>query len=746
MTVPDSSVPQRAVPTIWGNVPQRNKNFTGRTYLLDQIRQNAAGKKITAVLPGDPLPQALQGLGGVGKTAVAVEYAHRYRTDYDVVRWVPADQLPLVRASLAALAGQLGLTSTRATGIDSAVVAVLDALRRGEPYSRWLLIFDNADQPEDLEPLIPQGPGDVLITSRNHRWQSVVETVQMDVFTRQESTEFLLRRIPKGLADSDADRLAESLGDLPLALEQAAALQAETGMSVDDYLRLLDEHTSKIMAEGKAPEYPLSMTAAWTLSVSMLRQQLPEAVELLRCCAFFAPAPIPREVFRRGGQAADSRLREVITDPILLARAIRELGRLALLRIDGPMISVHRLIQALLRDELNSDEQASYRHEVHSLLAAAVPKDPNDSRLWPRYAELVAHVGSPATDIAHCRVHEHRAFALAVIRYLYLSGDLASCRSFTEQFIAQWEIDSGEDDSTVLDARRHLGNALRELGDYTGAQQFNELTLTRARTVLGEEAPLTLALRNSVGADLRARGEFRVAREFDEETLSLHQKVFGSEDAHTLRVMNNLALDHGLNSDYGRARDLHRRTLVIQSDAARTDVSPTEVLSSWMGLARAIRLCGDFIEARDVAEDARDYGSEKLGLEHFATLRAANELSITLRSIEAARDEALESAQAVYGLLLRSLGENHPDTMAAAINLSNVQRVIGQTDQALALAESTVASYPHVYGPEHPYYYGCAGNLALLRRLTGTPAAALCVPRIASTALTSRVARPAPRP
>ena len=114
-------------------------------------------------------------------------------------RWVPADQLPLVRASLAALAGQLGLTSTRATGIDSAVVAVLDALRRGEPYSRWLLIFDNADQPEDLEPLIPQGPGDVLITSRNHRWQSVVETVQMDVFTRQESTEFLLRRIPKGL-------------------------------------------------------------------------------------------------------------------------------------------------------------------------------------------------------------------------------------------------------------------------------------------------------------------------------------------------------------------------------------------------------------------------------------------------------------------------------------------------------------------------------------------------------------------
>ena len=173
--------------------------------------------------------------------------------------------------------------------VDAVGASVLDALRRGEPYSRWLLIFDNADQPEDLKDIIPDGPGDVLITSRNHRWESVVDTVPVDVFTRAESMDFLAKRVPRGITRSEATQLAEELGDLPLALEQAGALQAETGMPVDEYLRLLKEHAAEIMAEGNPPEYPLSMTAAWKLSVSTLNRHLPQAMELLRCCAFFGP-------------------------------------------------------------------------------------------------------------------------------------------------------------------------------------------------------------------------------------------------------------------------------------------------------------------------------------------------------------------------------------------------------------------------------------------------------------------------
>src|SRR5271154_3445538 len=159
-------------PAIWGNIPQRNKNFTGRSDILELLSPPENPSR-----PGDqPRTLALHGLGGVGKSALAVEYAHRYRNAYDLVWWIPADHPALVRSSLAALAASLGLIGASSSGIETAAAAALDALRRGDPYSRWLVVFENADQPEELNQIIPRGPGDVLITTRNHRWQAVVET------------------------------------------------------------------------------------------------------------------------------------------------------------------------------------------------------------------------------------------------------------------------------------------------------------------------------------------------------------------------------------------------------------------------------------------------------------------------------------------------------------------------------------------------------------------------------------------
>jgi tetratricopeptide (TPR) repeat protein len=734
VTVSDSSPASGAVPVVWGNVPQRNKNFTGRKDILDQLRAGVSSA-VTAVLP-----HALQGMGGVGKTAVAVEYAYLYRSEYDLVWWIPADQLALVRSSLAALAQPLGLQSATAAGIETTATIVLNALRRGEPYRHWLLIFDNADQPEDINEIIPRGPGDVLITSRNHRWESVVDVVSVDVFTRSESTDFLAKRVPKGIKESEADRLAEELGDLPLALEQAGALQAETGMSVDEYLRLLKEQTSQIMAEGQSPEYPRSMTAAWRLSVSTLDRQLPQAMDLLRCCAFMGAEPIPRDIFRRGTQATQTRVSDLLANPILLARVIRELGRFALVKIDGRKIQVHRLIQALLRDELDANEQATYRHEVHLILAAGAPKDPDDSRLWPRYAELVAHVGSPMTEVARCEDPSVRTLALDMIRYLYRSGDHESCRSFAELFIAQWQKDATQDEALVLDAQRFLGNALRELGRYSESYTLVRAAQRRAQEVLGDHDSLALALSSSFGADLRARGNFSDALTLDEELLSIHESVFRPEDLQTLRVMNNLALDYGLNSNYTGARQLHQRCFVLQSEAT-TGVSATELLNSWNGLARAVRLCGEYTEARDVGEDAYDFGREVLGREHYLTLRTAKDLSIELRRIGTAQDEALDLARDVFERCTRLFGPDNPDTLAAAISFTNIQRTIGQVDQALALAESTVARYATIYGSDHPYNFGCIGNLALLRRVTRDFVSARKLNEAALAGLDTRLSR-----
>lgn len=721
------------VPAVWGNVPQRNKNFTGREEIFTALRQGVSST-VTAVLP-----HALQGMGGVGKTALAIEYAHRYQAEYELVWWIPADQPPLVRSSLAGLAGHLGLQSATAAGIETAANAVLDALRVGKPFKRWLLIFDNADQPEDINDIIPRGPGDVLITSRNHRWESVVHTVSVDVFSRSESTAFLGRRVPKGLTESDAVRLAEELGDLPLALEQAGALQAETGMSVSEYLQLLKGHAADVMAEGRSPEYPQSMTAAWRLSVATISQQLPQAMELLRCCAFFGPEPIPRDLFRRVAQDADTRMSDLLANPMMLARAIRELGRFALVRIDGRTIIVHRLIQALLREELNAAQQAEYRHEVHLILTAGAPKGPDDNQLWPRYAELVAHISAEATELARCQEPGPRDLAVDVVRYLGRSGDDISAQSFAELFIRQWTEDSGPDDPRVLSMQRNLGDALRELGRYAESYELTVKALPRARAVLGEHHALTLTLTNSLAADLRARGDFAAARARDEESLALHENVLGQEDPQTLRVMNNLAVDHGLNSSYQRARDLHERTYLLQSEA-RSGVSTSEVLNSWTGLARAVRLCGFFADATDVGEDAYDYGREQLGPEHYLTLRTAKDLAIALRRRRSDDEYALELAQSVFDRCSQRF-PGRPDTLAAAIGLINVHRVQGKSAKVIELAEDTAAQYARVYGPHHPYTHGCAVGLALLRRMTGDPAAARDLDQQALDELDARLTR-----
>jgi tetratricopeptide (TPR) repeat protein len=745
MTEVSPTMPSGAAPVVWGDVPPRNKNFTGREAILARLRRGASTSKVTVVLPTgdadpDPLPRALRGWGGVGKTAVAIEYAYRYRSEYDIVWWIPAEQLPYVRASLAELAGRLGLSEAVTAGIEGAAAATLDALRRGHPYSRWLLIFDNADRPEDFRDYIPGGPGDVLITSRNPEWQANTDTVQVDVFSRDESKAFLTKRAPIRHQAPDTDLLAEKLGDLPLALDQAGAMLAETGIPISEYVELLDNQIVRILAEGRSAEYPMSVTAAWTISVDKVRQQLPEAQELLRCCAYFGPDPIPRDVFHSGTRAVGTSVTDLMADPILLARAIRVLGRFALVNMGDGAITVHRLIQALLRGGLDTEQQAQYQHDVHMILAAAAPEDPADDRQWPRYRELLPHVTSSSTDLAGCVDPKVRDFVLNMMRYLYLSGDRTSADELTKTFIDRWTADSGPDDPSVLAAQRHLGDMLRSLGRYSEAYELIDERLSLARQSLGERDTTTLALRRSFGGDLRARGDFAAALALDEDTRTLHEEVLGLEHPQTLSTINNLAVDHGLNSNYTQARKLGDLAYRLTRGVA-SGISATELLVSWYNLAWAVRLEGLYSEARDVGEEAVDYGRQRLSSDHFATIRSATGLSISLRRLPNGRQEAMERGLEVLDTCQRRFGEVHPDTMAAAINLSNVQRVNGLIDEALALAERTVALYPDVYGPRHPYNFGCNGNLALLRRLAGDAAEARRLNEVALAGLDQRLTR-----
>jgi len=703
------------IPPVWGNVPQRNKNFTGREELLAALREGIAGQ-VTAVVPQ---PHALHGLGGVGKTLMAVEYIYRFRHTYDVVWWIPSDQPFMVKTALADLAPHLGLPPAAVSGIEDAARDVLDALRRGEPYDKWLLIFDNADQPEDLIDSIPRDSGHVLITSRNHRWESLVDAVPVDVFRREESVEFLTKRVRNAITPDDAARLAEQLGDLPLALEQAGALLFERGMSAAEYLEQLTERTSQLLSQGRPAEYPVPMTAAWSVSVANLSESLPEAVDLLRICAFFGSEPIPREAISKAPAGLRPELAGLIADPIRLGRAVGELGRYALARLDipGRTIQVHRLVQKLVQDELSPEEQQLIRHEVHLLLAAYNAGDPDDDTSWSNYSGILGHL-APA-KVSDCQVPEVRAFAIRMLRYLFSSGDYHSAQRLANDFIEQWSVESGREHPDVIAVQLAQTNTLRELGDYEAASRLNGEVLTAAEKALGPDHDSTLLALRGSAADLRATGDFRAALERDREALRRYEERYGPDDPGTLRAVNNLGIDYGLISDHTRARDLHHRAFIgwKRHESRRVMAS---MLNALNGLARAVRLCGDYSEACDLGDDAYAIGLDALGAEHNWTLRTGRDLSIALRRY-GEYERAEEMAMLVQDRCVRLFGLSSPDTLGAALCLSNLWRATNRIEDALGLVVDSAARYREVFPADHPYSLACLTNLAVLRRHQGDP-------------------------
>ena len=326
---------------VW-NIPARNLGFTGREGLLAAVRDRLAAGDRAVV-------QALQGMGGVGKTQLAIEYAHRFADGYDVAWWVNAEQAGLIGDQIAALGAAMGCVQAGA-GMEVVRAAVLGELRE---RGRWLLVFDNAGDPAGIGPWLPGGAGHVLITSREHRWAEIAAAVEVDVLARAESVAILGDRVA-GLGEVDAGRLAAGLGDLPLAIAQAAGFMAETGMTAGEYLGLLATRAGQLLAEGQAGSYPRSLAAVTALIADRLDRDDPAAAQLASVCAFLAPEPVPEDLFTSARDELPGELAARAADPLAWRQTLARLARQSLARIDQRGLVMHRLTQAILRDRLTA--------------------------------------------------------------------------------------------------------------------------------------------------------------------------------------------------------------------------------------------------------------------------------------------------------------------------------------------------------------------------------------------------------
>jgi tetratricopeptide (TPR) repeat protein len=727
-----SRPPQR----IWSNeIPSRNPNFTGRAAELERLSGNLFGRQ-------PPHVQVISGMGGIGKTELATEYIHRNIDTYEIIWWIRSEHQDRVRDALVKLGQRLELRqATTDSARDRTVAAVLDTLQ-SDAWSSWLLVFDNAANPLDLQKYIPASRpgGHVIITARQPNWPSymVADSIEVSPFTDEESVNFLRRTVPRlaggdglpGAEDArraaEAKRLATTLGHLPIAVEHAAAYLAETGQSVAEYLTRFTENAHQLLSEQPADsDLPAPVSGTWAMSITLLT---PDAEHLFNLCSFFSPEPVAAELFLQPADGIDDPpgLAEFLSSPQRFRAARTQLHRLSLARVDGArdLIQMHRVVQAVTQGRLRLHRMGvflAYRAAADTLLAKSNPGNPDHASSDPGYELSLQHLESDYRFL-HTKNPALRALIIDQVRRLHLRGGHIEAMRFGQDALDVWRPRLGEDDPQVLALSVEVAIAM-----YIGghAADAHELIL-RIRPMLqrytdGEGFKAFLLCENIYGADLRARSQFREALMLDLSILAEFKTVFGPHHERTLNVQSNIAIDHRQLGEFHEALETDQRTL---ADRRRIlGATDPNTLNSSTAVARDLRGLGLYQESLDIARRVVSAFDAAGGRENIRWLDACEGFATALRKAGHHWD-ARQQSEHVLQRCRDYLGADHMYTLRAATNLVNDRRAVGDLFRAEELARQTHDLCRESGAPD-VLLYTVLMNLASVVRVAAHPEAAL---------------------
>ncbi|MCX4845694.1 tetratricopeptide repeat protein [Streptomyces sp. NBC_00893] len=687
--------------------------FVGREDALDRLRDMLTDSGDAAVTQTG----AVHGLGGIGKSTLALHYAVRYRDAYTLVWWINAEAPELIEAGLAALATRLcphwacGATAEERTAW---AVAWL------QWHPGWLLVFDNVEHPDRLRPYLGSLPGGHhLATSRKATgWHTIGPTLPLDLLGPAASADLLCkiaygRRTPTPEQREEAEALAAELGYLPLALEQAGAYLHQTGKEITAYRRALPRMLSR-HSEGTDPER--TVARVWNQSLKAIRERDPLAVTLLNAAAWLAPDNIPRAL-----------LTPLAPDPNGAVDAVDEaLGVLHsynMITLSGRTFSVHRLLQVVLRTPVpGTDHSATGRTAAEQALLASLPPSGDPLSATTRQGdELMPHITALATNLPPASATDTtiKLFDRAAIQ-ARKAGQRARAVPLFEAILAQCVRVLGDTHPHTLRSRNNLASAYREAGDLVRAVPLFEATLAQCVRVLGDTHPDTLISRNNLAYAYRQAGQRARAVPLFEATLAQRVRVLGDTHPDTLISRNNLAYAYRDMGDLVRAVPLFEATLA-QCVRVLGDTH-SDTLISRNNLASAYREAGDLVRAVPLFEATLAQRVRVLGNTHPSTLISRSNLAYAYRAAgELAR--AVPLFEATLAQCVRVLGNTHPSTLISRNNLAYAYRDMGDLARAVPLFEATLAQRVRVLGDTHPDTLRSRNNLARLKAVEGEAAA-----------------------
>jgi tetratricopeptide (TPR) repeat protein len=714
--------------SLWTVPYQRNLFFTGRDEILARLHEGLCADN-TAVITQ---PQGIRGLGGIGKTQTALEYACRYRHEYQAVFWVRADSPVVLTSDFVHLAHILDLPEKDEQDQTQVVTAVLRWLRI---HTGWLLVLDNVEDLEMIAPFIPlAGRGHVLLTTRAQSLGGIAERVTVEKFSPDMAALFLLRRAEiidlVGSLDAafpeqrlQALTIAQAVDGLPLALDQAGAYIKETHCDLSEYLSLYQERATDLLgARGETnstgADYPDAVATTWSLSFEKVRQTNPVAAELLCLCALLYPDDIPEELFIDGAPDLGPVLQLKAGDLFRLNDAMRELRRFSLLHRESErqMYTIHRLVQAVLKGRMGQETRCQWAERIVRAINRTFP-----SPTFPEWSQCQRLIIQAQACVA--LIEEWHLVIPEAALLLHQAG------SYLEDRAQYWEAEPllerapllskqafGAEHTNTAASLNNLANLCREQGRYEEAESLLQLAISIWIKVSGAEHADLAAGLHGLGSLYAAQGKYDQAEKFYNQALTIWTHTLGKEHPRVARGLNSLAVLYERMGRYNDAETWFLSTLEL--DEKLLGLVHPDTATDLNNLANLYVTQGRYREAEQLYQQALMRKEQALGTDNPKTANSINNLA-ALYYTQGDYQRAEPLFQRVLTFRKQTLGENHPETAQSLNNLAALYESQGHYSQAELLYQEALAIWEKVWGTEHPDTVQGMNNLAELYREWG---------------------------
>lgn len=738
----------------------RNANFTGREDILSKMKDELNSRK------DELLIQVIFGMGGVGKTQVAAEYIHRNRTRYSLIWWINAKNETTIADTYYFLAKQLGLTLQNTENISrnrnkaGRYKVATDSVREWlEREAGWLLVFDNAESLEGIKKYLPKwGNGHILITSRNKDWGNITRKVHVPkLFEVSEAVKFLLKKITEkddsitGFNEQDQKQLEELawlLGYLPLALEQAGAYIA-SGISISEYMDYFKRYKKELLSKGKPYEdNEETIATTWEISFQRVSNLARFAPYLLEIFSFLAADDIPYELLLNLEENLITGLQDE-SIPLSLADAKNALNSYSLINIhkDNKGISIHRLVQAVVRNRLAADAEHRYNMVLTALYTVTqtfihyrntANERQKCSSLLPhslevsRYAselnaepqiniKLLLEIGLYLLMISQFNESKKvflNALALANKYYRTIYNDdtadilnnlglihdelgeyFKARLCYEKALLINHRLHKNGDNFNAIVYLRNLGNIKNRSGKCSEALEDYSKAFEIARNLYSQDDNNIGSILGDIGVVYESIGDYIGAKKYYEHSLEITEKHY-AKDPYLVALGNeNMGDVLKLLCDYGQSELHYQKALKIYKDYYKHDHPDiARNLNKLGGIFTKLGLCK---EALDLCNQAREMDAKLFGDEHPYIARDLETLS-DIYNILGEFPKAQECCEKALAVDEQFYGPVHPDVARDMNSLGNILKNTEKLEEARECYEKALSINKSIYGSNHP--------------------------------------------